>query len=164
MWEHLKFLEEKERVVRLHELDDGDEVMIDDTAITPLPLAQSFVYAFLFRRDAKSLLIVADEIDGWEPPAQARGVDLAVVPMGIAEFDPLTGERRISQEHAAGSSEATFLETLEIVKKIGARRGVMTHIEESDGLSYDDFLELERRLRREGLDISFAHDTLLVNV
>ena len=76
----------------------------------------------------------------------------------------MTGERRISQQHAALRVEATFLETLQIVEKIGAGRVVMTHIEESDGLSYDDFLELERRLQRDGLNISFAHDTAVVNV
>ena len=62
------------------------------------------------------------------------------------------------------NAEATFAETLEIVEKIGARRVIMTHIEESDGLGYDDLLELQRRLETDGLNISFAHDTLMVDV
>ena len=70
LWEHLKFLEENERVVRLYELEEGEEVVIGNTVIRPLPLAQSFVYAFLFERDGKSLLIVPDEIVGWEPPPE----------------------------------------------------------------------------------------------
>jgi hypothetical protein len=41
---------------------------------------------------------------------------------------------------------------------------VMTHIEESDGLSYDDLLEVEQRLRERGINLTFAFDTLTVDV
>ena len=57
--------------------------------------------------------------------------------------------------------EATFAETLEIVRQLGARRTVLTHVEEMDGLSYDDLLRLEQRL--EGL-VRFAYDGLVLEV
>ncbi len=108
--------------------------------------------------------MVADEIDGWMPPLRVRGVDLAVVPMGIAEFHPLTNERLIAKKHSILKTEATFEETLEIVAAIEPTRVVMTHIEESDGLNYDDLLEVEQRLRERGLNVTFAFDTLTVEV
>jgi phosphoribosyl 1,2-cyclic phosphate phosphodiesterase len=163
-WDHLKYLEERERVIRLHVLPDADELRIGDTTIRPLRLAQDFVYGFLFEKPQRPLLVVADEIDGRIPPPEARGVDLAVVPMGIAEFHPLTGERLIPEEHSVLKIEATFEETLEIVAAIDAKRVVMTHIEESDGLSYDDLLEVEQRVRERGINLSFAFDTLTVEV
>lgn len=164
LWDHLKYLEEREQVIHLHVLPDGEELRIGGTSIRPLRLAQDFVYGFLFEEAEKRLLVVADEIDGWAPPPEARGVDVAVVPMGIAEFHPLTGERLIAEEHSVLKIEATFEETLEIVAAINARRVVMTHIEESDGLSYDDLLEVGEQASERGINLSFAFDTLTVEV
>lgn len=164
IWDHLVYLEEHERVIEIHELRDGDVVEVGGVRIRPLRLAQDFVYAYLFEDGDKRLLVVMDEIDGWEPPEEAKGIDLAIVPMGINEFHPLTGERRIPEEHPVFGEEATFRETLDIVKKLGAQRVVMTHIEESDGVSHDDLVQLSERLQGEGLNLTFAFDTEIVEV
>jgi len=164
IWDHLTYLEQQERVIEIHELRDGETVEIGGVRIRPLRLAQDFVYAFLFDDGDKRLLVVMDEIDGWEPPEEAKGVDLAIVPMGISEFHPLTGERRIPKEHPVFGEEATFPQTLDIVGKLNAERVVMTHIEETDGLSHDDLVQLGERLQGEGLNLTFAFDTQIVEV
>jgi len=105
-----------------------------------------------------------DEIDGWEPPEEAKGCDLAVVPKGLADIHPFTGERLIPEEHPALAEEATFAETLEIVKKLGAQRVVITHIEESDGLSHHHLAQIAEKFQREGLNLTFAFDTQIVEV
>jgi phosphoribosyl 1,2-cyclic phosphate phosphodiesterase len=84
--------------------------------------------------------------------------------MGIAEVHPLSGERLIAEEHPVLDSEATFEETLAIVDELAARRVVMTHIEESDGLSYDDLAEVAAGVRGRGINLTFAFDTLIVDV
>lgn len=164
--DHLTYLEREERVIEIHELRDGETVEIGSVRIRPLRLAQpqDFVYAFLFDDGDKRLLVVMDEIDGWEPPEETKGVDLAIVPMGISEFHPLTGERRIAAEHPVFREEATFPQTLEIVKKLNARRVVMTHIEETDGLSHDDLVQLGEQLQGEGVNLTFAFDTQIIEV
>jgi len=162
--EHLAFLEERERVAEVRELRDGDVVCVGDTTVRPLRLAQRFVYGFLFEQPDRRLLVVPDEMDGWVPPAEARGVDMAVVPMGIAEFHPLTGERLVPEEHSVLRIEATFDETLRIVEKIAPKRVLLTHIEESDGLSHGVLEQVAATLRRRGLDLSFSYDTLVVEV
>lgn len=166
IWDHLTHLEQQERVIEIHELRDGEIVEIGGVRIRPLRLAppQDFVYAFLFDDGDKRLLVVMDEIDGWEPPEEAKDVDLAIVPMGISEFHPLTGERRIAAEHPVFEEEATFPRTLDIVNKLNAQRIVMTHIEETDGLSHDDLVQLGERLQGEGLNLTFAFDTQIVEV
>jgi phosphoribosyl 1,2-cyclic phosphate phosphodiesterase len=151
-------------VIEIRELRDGESVEIGGVSIRPLRLAQDFVYAFLFDDGDRRLLVVMDEIDGWEPPEEARGVDLAIVPKGVADLHPFTGERRIPEEHPALAEEATFGETLEIVKKLDAQRVVMTHIEESDGLGHDDLVQLAERLQNDGLNLTFAFDTQIVEV
>lgn len=122
------------------------------------------MYAFLIEGGGKRLLVAPDELNGWDPPQWVHGVDLAVLPMGVVEFHPLTGERQIAEEHPVLQSEATFEETLEIVRKLGADRVVLTHIEEPDRLSFDVLKAVEDRLREGGLPVSFAHDTQLVDV
>lgn len=126
--------------------------------------AEEYTYAFLVEGEGQRVLLAPDETHGWVPPALARGVDLAVLPLGAMEFDPLTGARRIPRDHPLLATEATFAQTLRIIDALGARRVILTHIEEMDELSYDDLAALQRRLRRAGRDITLAFDTLLVDV
>ncbi|WP_273846006.1 MBL fold metallo-hydrolase [Rubrobacter calidifluminis] len=162
-WGHLSFLEDVYGVVRLIELAEGEKIETNGFRITPIELAEDGVYAFLVEGGERRALVAPDELKGWDPPEPVRGVDLAVLPKGLAEFDPLTGERHIPEGHPVLKIEATFEETLGIVRRLGARRTVLTHIEEMDGLSYDDLLEVEEKLRGEGMNLTFAYDTLLLD-
>jgi phosphoribosyl 1,2-cyclic phosphate phosphodiesterase len=160
LWDHFAFMAER-GWVRIVELADGDVVEAGGWTVRPFRLAEDYVYAFLLERDGRRVLLAPDETNGWSPPEELRGVDVAVLPMGICEHDPLTGERRLHPEHALLRLEATFDETLGIVRELGAGRTVLSHVEEMDGLSYDDLLELERRL--DGL-VTFAYDGLVLDV
>ena len=91
-----------------------------------------------------------DELNGWSPPVEVNGCDLAVLPMGICEFDLFTGERLIHEEHPVLQFEATFAETLEIVAELDAERVVLSHVEEMDCISYDELVRVEQRLRARG--------------
>ena len=163
--EHLAFLDDRLGVVRVHELSDGDQVALDGVRMTPFRLAEDYVYGLELEEDGRRALVVADELNGWVPPAERRGADLAVLPMGICEHDPFTGERRMAAEHPLLRVEATFAETLDVVRVLDARRVFLTHIEEPDGLGYDDLLGLERLLaERDGVDITFAYDGLVADV
>jgi phosphoribosyl 1,2-cyclic phosphate phosphodiesterase len=162
-WEHLAFLQ-RVGLVQLVELSDGESVELGDVRIEPFRLAEDYVYAFLFRDARHRVLIAPDELNGWQPPDALRGLDLAVLPMGIAEYHPLSGERRIAPDHPVLKHEATFAETLEIVRALAPRRAVLTHIEEMDGLSYDDLLQVQADLQRQGLPVEFAFDTLVIDV
>lgn len=162
-WDHLRFLE-KQGTVRLVELADGAAVEVGDVRVRPFRVAEDYVYAFMLEDDGKRVLIAPDELDGWTPPDWVKDADLAVLPKGLAEFDPFTGERRIPEDHPVLGFEATFEETLNIVDELRATRTVLTHVEEMDGLTYDDLRALGRRLRGDGRNIEFAHDTMLVEV
>jgi phosphoribosyl 1,2-cyclic phosphate phosphodiesterase len=108
-------------------------------------------------------LIAPDELNNWVP-VDLGPLALAVLPMGVVEFDVFSGQPRIDAEHPMLEMEATFEETLEIVRRLNAQRTILTHIEEPDGLSYDDLLRLERKLELEGLNVTFAYDTMIVDV
>jgi phosphoribosyl 1,2-cyclic phosphate phosphodiesterase len=67
IWEHLSFFAER-NLVRIIELDEGEAVELGGFRIVPVPLAEDYVYAFLFEGAGKRALVVADEIKGWIPP------------------------------------------------------------------------------------------------
>ncbi len=158
--EHLEFMQQR-GWIRIHELRDGESVLVGDVEITPFRLAEDYVYAFELVKRGRRLLLAMDELNGWVPPVELRGADLAVLPMGICEYDPFSGERRLHQDHPVLRYEATFLETLEIVDQLEARRVVLSHVEEVDGLGYDDLLRLPGVLGRE---LTFAYDGFVVEV
>jgi phosphoribosyl 1,2-cyclic phosphate phosphodiesterase len=159
-YEHLTYLADI-RCIELFELRDGESVPIGGWSFTPFRLAEDYVYAFLVEGDGKRVVLAPDETSGWEPRDDLRGVDLAILPMGICEFHPLTGERRIHAEHPLLLLEATFVETLEIVERLGARRTVLSHVEEMDELSYDELDEVAQRLDGR---VEFAYDGMVLEV
>jgi hypothetical protein len=73
-------------------------------------------------------------------------------------------ERLIHQDHRLLPLEATFEETLEIVRQLRAKQVYLTPIEEMDQIGFDELQELESRLQGDGLPNSFAYDTLIVDV
>ncbi len=162
-WEQLSYFE-RIGLVRRIVLPDHETVQLGGVSITPFRLMQDYVYAFLFEGNGKRVLIAPDELLGWQPSAELGHLDLAVIPMGVLEFDPFNGTRRIPAEHPVLKSEATYAQTLAIVRQLDARRVVLTHIEEPDGLSYDDLQRLAVRLQGEGLDVTFAYDTMRLAV
>jgi phosphoribosyl 1,2-cyclic phosphate phosphodiesterase len=162
-WDHLAFFEQR-KLVRLIKLPDGDVVTLNAIQIRPFRLAEGYVYAFLFEGEGKRILIVPDELFGWQPSDDVKEVDLAILPMGVVEFNPLTNARMIPENHPVLKSEATFQQTLEVVKLLNAKRVVLTHIEEPDRLGYDDLQLLEKQLQTEDLNVVFAYDTLIIDV
>ena len=163
-WDHLEFLAERLRVVELEVIPADASVEVDGLRLTPIAVAQDYVYAFLLEHDGRRVLVAMDELHGWRPP-DLGALDLAYLPQGLAEHDPLTGERRIAAEHPLLRVEATFPQTLEIVRALGAKRVVLHHVEEFDGLSHDDLAAVADKVRaEEGLEIEFAYDTMVVEV
>ena len=162
-WEHLEFMEGRSWI-RVHELADGDVVSLGEVTVRPFRLAADYVYAFELREGDRRLLVAMDELVGWQPPRELRGCNLVVVPMGICEHDPLTGERLIDAAHPILRFEATYPETLAILDELAPRRIVFIHVEEIHGLSHDDLQELGRRLQAEGLPATFGWDGLTVDV
>ncbi|NPA90853.1 MAG: hypothetical protein GXO55_05325 [Chloroflexi bacterium] len=161
--EHFAFMR-SHGTVDIHVIPEGESITVGDVRITPIPLAESYVYAFLFEEGNTRVLIAMDELFGWTPPAELTGVDLAILPTGVFEFDFFTGERRIPKEHPVLASEATFRQTLEMVRALRPRRLIFTHIEEPDGNTVEDLERIAHALwQREGWDISFAYDTMMVS-
>ncbi len=162
--EHFSYMQ-RHGTVELRIIPDGESVTINGVRVTPIPLAAAYVYAFLLEQNGRRVFIAMDELVGWSPAEELRGCDLAIVPTGIFEFDFFTGERRIPVDHPVLKSEATFRQTLEMVHQLAPRRVIFTHIEEPDGNTVEDLARIAQVLRdREGWDVTFAFDTMVVTV
>ena len=81
-----------------------------------------------------------------------------------APLVPTTPAKDTRTARASLTRVSTFPQTLDIVKKLNAQRVVMTHIEETDGLSHGDLAQLAGKLQGEGLNLAFAFDTQVVEV
>ena len=139
--------------------------------IEAYPVAEAYVYAFLFTEidsagaTPRRVLIAMDELYGWAPPDAWRGVDLAVLPTGVFEFNPLTGDRHIPPDHPVLAREATFRQTLAMVEALAPRKLIFGHIEEPDANTPDELDAVAAQLgRQRGWDVTFAHDTLMVEL
>jgi phosphoribosyl 1,2-cyclic phosphate phosphodiesterase len=163
-WEHLVFLQDAQGSVRLLELADGDEVVLDGARIVPFRLAEDYVYAFVIEYGERRVLLAMDELNRWQPPAKLGPLDLAIIPMGLTEHHLVTGERLIHQEHPLLEFEATFEETVDIVRGLDAHRFVLTHVEEPCGVGHDDLKLVAAQLQQDGLPVEFAYDTMLIEV
>ncbi|MGF1505849.1 MAG: MBL fold metallo-hydrolase [Anaerolineae bacterium] len=163
-WEHLMYLQERLRVVRVHTVPDGEPILLYGVTVRPFRLAEAYVYAFILEQAGKRLLLAPDELFGWSPPADLGSLDLAVLPMGIPKRNPLTGAPIVADEHPIFSFEASYEQTLDMVRGIDADRVILTHIEERFGMRYDDFRTLEGQLQSEGLPVTFAYDTRVESV
>lgn len=164
LWEAFTYMEQM-GIVRLQPLQDGDTFTLNGVEILPFRLAADYVYAFLLQEGEKRVLIAPDELVGWQPPPWLRGVEVAVLPMGIHEYEPFSGKRRIPAEHPVLRTEATFRQTVEMVRSLEAGHVYMTHIEEAEQIEPERLEELAQKLRaEEGLAVTFAYDTLLVEV
>ena len=76
---------------------ESEPFALGDTTVTPIPLDAENAHAFLFEGDGKRVLVAMDETHGWTPP-DLGPLDLAVLPIGVFEHHPYTGERLIPEE------------------------------------------------------------------
>ncbi len=161
-WSHLDYMESL-GVVKLHVIEPGQSVTIGDLTITPVPLAEDYVFAYLVEHGDTRIWNAMDELVGWQPDASVANLDLAVMPSGVCEFHPLTGERNIPADEPVLQSEMRFERTLECIREMSPRSAVLMHLDEPDGVTYEDGLELSTKYRADGLPVTFGWDGLIVD-
>ncbi|GIV77422.1 MBL fold metallo-hydrolase [Litorilinea aerophila] len=162
--ENFRYLESR-GLVKVHPFDGP--LTLGGWQVTAFPLAESYVYAFLFQEldGHRRVLIAMDELLGWTPPPALAGVELAVLPAGVFEFHPLTGRRLIPADHPVLQTEATFRQTLAMVEQLRPQRLIFAHLEEPFGLTPPELERLAEDLgRQRGWDVTFAYDTLMVEL
>ena len=142
--DQFRFLE-RQGTVRVELVPESGSFALDGTSVTVLPLGAENAHAFLLEADGKRVLVAMDETHRWDPP-DLGPLDLAVLPVGVFEHHPYTGERLIPQEFCKPPVRKTRYEmTLQLVRRLTPRRAVLSHVEEMDRLSHDELVRLGGR-------------------
>ena len=139
--DQFRFLEQQ-GTVQIRLLAENEWFELDGARITPIPLDAENAHAFLFEADGKRVLVAMDETHGWTPHDLGQ-LDLAVLPVGVFELHPYTGERLIPEEFCKPPVKKTrYAAALEMARALGARRTVLSHVEEMDRMSHDELVRL----------------------
>jgi phosphoribosyl 1,2-cyclic phosphate phosphodiesterase len=163
----LAYLEDHQRVIRQVKLAEGESFSVNGLTVTPIKMAVGYVYAFLLTEGNTKVLLIADELFEWTPPADLPPIDLAILPASLFEFNPFTGERIIPENHPVLKVESMFEDSLEFVRQLKPKRTILSHIEEPFNLDYDDYLRLSEKLATEQPElgpVSFAYDMQIITV
>lgn len=152
---------ESMNLVNLHRIKEGEIVEINGVKIQCRQMTNPSLYAYLLEERGKKTLLALDDTFQWTPATDLRGVDLAVLETGWFEKAP-DGTVLFAENHPIRESEASFEESLEKIRTIGAKRTILTHIEEVFQHTYDDLKRIEKRY--ENLNITFAFDGFMVDV
>lgn len=123
------------------------EVVINLIKITKIKLLNDFAYAFLIQENDKKVLYCP--CHGMHLPYEGEiyNVDLMIIGKGYSKY---THEEWTNFER----------DTLRIIKDLEPKQVVLTHIEESDGLGYDDYVEIEKEYD----NIKFGYDGQIINI
>ena len=133
---------ERQGTVKVVQVAGGVPFSIGDYQVTPIPLDAENAHAFLFEGDGSRVLVAMDETHGWSPP-DLGPLDVAVLPIGVFEHHPYTGERLIPEEFCRPPVKKTrYPQALEMARVLGARRTLLSHVEEMDKLSHDELVRL----------------------
>ena len=162
-WNHLEYMQSL-GIIKLHVIEPGESVEIEGCTITPMPLAEDYVFAYLLERKGRRAWIAMDELFGWTPDESVAALDLAILPSGVCEFHPLSGERMIPADEPVLQSEMRYERTLECIREMSPQQAVLIHLDEPDGVTYDDGLALSIRLQARGLPVTFGWDGLVIEL
>jgi phosphoribosyl 1,2-cyclic phosphate phosphodiesterase len=133
---------ESQGTVRVVKVAESEPFDLGGCRVTPIALDAENAHAFLFEGDGKRVLVAMDETHGWGPP-DLGPLDLALLPIGVFEHHPYTGERLIPEEFCKPPVRKTrYGRTLELVAALAPRRTVLSHVEEMDRLSHDELVRL----------------------
>jgi phosphoribosyl 1,2-cyclic phosphate phosphodiesterase len=140
--DQFRFLE-RQGSVKIELLSENGTFDLDGTRVTAVPLDAENAYAFLFESNGRRVLIAMDETHRWAPPAGLGPLDFALLPIGVFEHHPYSGERLIPEEFCKPPvRKARYEMTLELLRALAPRRAVLSHVEEMDRLSHDELLRL----------------------
>jgi len=139
-----------------------ESITIRDIKITAISVDRgrqtSFVY--VFEKSGSRVIYAPCDIKPFpEHRGEVQKADLLIIQPGIFESG-LKHRFKYPESHISRKTLYTFEQTLELSKRIQAKKVVFTHLEEYWNRSYDDYLALEPRNKW----FRFAYDGMKLDV
>ncbi|NWK83271.1 metal-dependent hydrolase [Staphylococcus sp. GSSP0090] len=162
-WDHLNYLCEL-GVIEKEIIPNNGQIKIGKTTIEWIQLEEAIAFGFYITTPTMRILIIPDEMKGYHPIEKLKHVDVAILPFGSNEVNPVTEERIHENGMLETLGEMTFEESAAIAREINATHTYFTHIEATESLNETHIEILEQKLKDEGLSATIAYDGLQITV
>ena len=160
------FFYEKKGYVKIHTVNDRTPIRIGRVMVSPLDFRRQdrTRYGYLIEEDGKRVVYAPCSVYGLFLDEYYDNLDLLVIEIGwfgdTAQVRSELPKDHVCQDHIS------FEENLEIIRKIGPKKTILTHIDGTRHLKRDgdhDFL-LERTQELAGLNLLVGYDGLRTEI
>ncbi len=145
---------EKQGFVRTETFKDRVRIGETEVAAIGVDRGTQTAFVYVFEKNGRKLVYAPCDVKPFpEDRPEVANADLLAIQPGIFE----TGLKHgfvYPDDHVSRTTLYTFEQTLELSRRIGAKRVLFVHLEEYWNRGYDDYAEISRRRRR----IEFARD------
>jgi phosphoribosyl 1,2-cyclic phosphate phosphodiesterase len=139
-----------------------NEIQIKDIKITAIPMekARQITFVYVFEKSGCRVVYAPCDVKPFpEHRSEVQKADLLIIQPGIFE-DGLKYGFNYSPEHISRTTHYTFKQTLDLAKRIRAKKVLFVHLEEYWNRSYDDYCALDS----DNEIIRFAYDGMQLTV
>jgi phosphoribosyl 1,2-cyclic phosphate phosphodiesterase len=153
----------KSDLIETIDLKNMAPFQIRNYKIIPFEIAGNYVTStvFLIECGKKKVIYAPCDIKPFSKNPQLENPDLLILGEVFPE-GPLKEGITIPNDNPLREELFSMEEALELVKRLGAKKTVFTHIEEEWGRSYADYKAIEKEYRRN--KIYFAYDGMKISV
>jgi Metal-dependent hydrolases of the beta-lactamase superfamily I len=137
------------------------DVIASDTikiTLIPVPIEKA-VSVFVFESNGKKLVYAPCDCKPFPNEELIYGADILIIGNTIVG-NTLRNGRAIANNHPLKLELYAMEDVLEMKEKYAFGRVIITHLEETWGKSYDDYINLEKKYN----NINFAHDGMIITL
>lgn len=116
---------------------------------------------FLIKENGTTVVYAPCDVKPFPRSRQLQKPDLLIMG-GFFPEGPLKEGIKIPEENVLRRELYSFTEILKLVEELGAKKTVLTHIEEEWGKSHDDYAMIEKKY--EAYNIRFAYDGMRIKL
>ena len=139
-----------------------EKVQVGSVDITAIPVDRGpkLAFIYVFEKSGRKVVYAACDIKPFpEHRNEVQQPDLLIIQPGIFE-EGLKHGFRYPAEHVSRTTLYTFEQTLDLAKRLEARKVLFVHLEEYWNRSYDDYRALESKHQK----VRFAYDGMQLTV
>ena len=146
--------------IRLETFQNRTQVGGVDITVIPVDRGSQIAYVYIFEKSRKKVIYAPCDLKPFpEHREELQRPDLLIIQPGIFEKG-LKHRFKYPSDHISRTTLYTFEHTIDLSKRISAKKILFVHLEEYWNRSYDDYCALESKDGK----IRFAYDGMQVKV